>query len=536
MPMRYRSSDEIPFSNGGFAVCDNIPCVGEASAGYRPRNPEDNPLYGVVTRHLETYLAMQSERERPVPRFVEREPRAFLDCGVLANGFLRVHCDACGKDRVVAFSCKGRGVCSSCCGRRMADTAAHLVDRVLPEVPVRQWVLTIPFALRYRLACDSGMARDVLRIFIRAVFSFLRRRAGKRMGIGKVQCGAVTFVQRFGGSINLNIHFHSLVLQGVYREGGDGRLRFQRLPPPTDAEVERITERIARRVIRLLERRGLGPDADPGEADPLSRDQPLLAELYAASVQGRIATGPQSGNYVATLGFQAESGKKGTNPAPRCAHVSGFSLHANVRIPAKARSQLEKLCRYVARPAVAMERLSILPDGRIAYCLRHPWYTGRNGATHVIFGPLELIAKLAALVPPPRFNLVRYHGVFAPGSAWRSRIVPSGPDEPDSGHCPDCGTGECGKCDGRGVQEPQCRHPKNYSCSELLKHVFEIDILECPHCGGRMRILCAINPPEAIQKILDCLGLPSRPANFPRRTEKPLRLACPSSARKSGHR
>jgi hypothetical protein len=152
MPMRYRSPDETPFPKSEFAVYDRIPCVGEASAGYRPRNPEDNPLYGVVSGQLETYLAVQSERERPVPRFVERELRAFLDCGVLANGFLRVHCDACGKDRVVAFSCKGRSVCSSCCGRRMADTAAHLVDRVLPAVPVRQWVLTLPFALRYRLA------------------------------------------------------------------------------------------------------------------------------------------------------------------------------------------------------------------------------------------------------------------------------------------------------------------------------------------------------------------------------------------------
>jgi ribosomal protein S27E len=99
----------------GFFVC-------AAEAEYRPRNPEENPLYGVVSEHLETFLARQQERDRPVPRFVERELRSFLACGVLANGFLRVHCDACGKDRVVPFSCKGRSVCSSCCGRRMADT------------------------------------------------------------------------------------------------------------------------------------------------------------------------------------------------------------------------------------------------------------------------------------------------------------------------------------------------------------------------------------------------------------------------------
>jgi hypothetical protein len=145
---------------------------------------------------------MQGERDRPVPRFVERELRSFLDCGVLARGFLRVHCDSCGKDRVVAFSCKGRSVCSSCCGRRMVDAAAHLVDRVLPMVPVRQWVLSLPFQLRCRLAYDSRLVRDVLHIFIQEVFSSLQRRARQHCGIRKAKCGGVTFVQRFGGAIN----------------------------------------------------------------------------------------------------------------------------------------------------------------------------------------------------------------------------------------------------------------------------------------------------------------------------------------------
>jgi hypothetical protein len=197
-------SGNISLSGNGFKAREEGFFVCDAEAAYPPRNPEDNPLYGVVSEHLETFLARQRERDRPVPHFVERELRAFLDCGVLANGFLRVHCDACEKGRVVAFSCKGRSsLCSSCCGRRMADTAAHLVDRVLPKVPIRQWVLSLPFALRYRLAYDSGLVRNVLHIFIQAVFSSLRRRARQDSGIRKSKCGAVTFVQRFGGAINL---------------------------------------------------------------------------------------------------------------------------------------------------------------------------------------------------------------------------------------------------------------------------------------------------------------------------------------------
>jgi len=124
---------------------------------YRPRNPEDSLLYRTIAGHLETFLAHQRERGREVPHFVEREMRAYLSCGVLACGFLRLQCESCGKDRLLPLSCKGRSVCPSCGGRRMVDTAAHLVDRVFPRVPVRQWVLSLPFALRYRLAYDSEM-------------------------------------------------------------------------------------------------------------------------------------------------------------------------------------------------------------------------------------------------------------------------------------------------------------------------------------------------------------------------------------------
>jgi len=179
---------------------------------YARRRPEQTVLYAVVREQLETFLARARARERPVPRFVEREFRAYLESGILAHGFVRVHCDACGCDRLVAFSCKGRGFCPSCCGRRMADTAAHLVDRVLPEVPLRQWVLSLPFALRYRLAYDARLAGDVLGLFVRAVFAALRRRARRQWGVRRGLCGAVTCVQRFGAALNLNVHFHSLVL------------------------------------------------------------------------------------------------------------------------------------------------------------------------------------------------------------------------------------------------------------------------------------------------------------------------------------
>ena len=117
---------------------------------YRRREPEKEPLYQVLAGHLETFLQQAGTAEHRLPLHVEKEMRAYLECGILAYGFVRARCEDCGAGRAVAFSCKKRGFCPSCSGRRMADTAARLVDEVLPRVPVRQWVLSFPYEIRYR--------------------------------------------------------------------------------------------------------------------------------------------------------------------------------------------------------------------------------------------------------------------------------------------------------------------------------------------------------------------------------------------------
>jgi len=327
---------------------------GGEQRSYARRRPEESVLYGVVQEELETFLARAHERERPVPRFVERELRAFLHCGILAHGFVRARCDECGLDRVVAFSCKGRGFCPSCGGRRMADTAAHLVDRVLPGVPIRQWVLSLPWRLRYRLAYDAPLVQEVLGIFVRAVFGSLRRRARHQWGVMCGQ-GAVTFFQRFGDALNPNVHFQSLVLDGVYSRTPQGTLRFHVLPPPEDAEVARVATQVTRRIQRLLERRGL---ADGAEPDRLTDEEPLLAALYAASVGGRIATGHRAGQRVRRLGDRIDAHDLEVLEGERCASADGVSLHANVAVPARDRRRLERLCRLCGPPHKRQRRSS----------------------------------------------------------------------------------------------------------------------------------------------------------------------------------
>lgn len=118
--------------------------------------------------------------------------------------------------------------------------------------------------------------------------------------------------------------------------------------------------------------------------------------------------GDRSGLGVLSIGQLVDPEEAAFVTGRRCAMIDGVSLHANVAVPRGDRRRLEKLCRYIARPPVSTERLSQLPDGRLLYRLKRKW---RDGTTHVVFEPLELLEKLAAIVPPPRIHMVRYHGV-----------------------------------------------------------------------------------------------------------------------------
>ena len=120
-----------------------------AAFSYERRRPEETTLYQIVQEQLETFLAqVEAKTGAGLPEFVKDEFDAFLECGILAHGFLRVRCAECAHEKLVAFSCKRRGFCPSCGARRMAESAAHLVDQVIPRVPVRQWVLS-----RFRFHC-----------------------------------------------------------------------------------------------------------------------------------------------------------------------------------------------------------------------------------------------------------------------------------------------------------------------------------------------------------------------------------------------
>jgi hypothetical protein len=208
-----------------------------APQSYRRREPEKELLYQVIAENLETFLARLRAEGHDLPGYVVQEFYRYLECGILAHGFARCACETCGKSFAVGFSCKTRGFCPSCIGRRMADTAAHLVDNVIPHVPVRQWVLSLPIEVRYRLAYDKKLFSDVLAVFLRAVGGWYKKQA-KDLGYPDSQWGSVSYLQRFGSSLNINPHIHCLGLDGVYVTQGDpGVPEFLPVLCPSDEDI-----------------------------------------------------------------------------------------------------------------------------------------------------------------------------------------------------------------------------------------------------------------------------------------------------------
>jgi hypothetical protein len=229
-------------------------------------------------------------------------------------------------------------------------------------------VLTLPYRLRYRLAYDHRLCRAVLAVFVRALLAFERRRA-REQGI-EGRGGAVTAIQRCGSALNTNVHFHTLVAEGVFDLWPNGSLRFVPAPaPPTDVEVARLLVSVRRRIVRLVRRHGIELDgALEGEqaSDPLSLDSPALAAIRGASVIGRVATGPRAGHRVMRLGSDPTA-EVVTTGGPRHAHREGFDLHANAAVAAGDRKRLEHLCRYVLRPPVAQDALELTPERKVCF-------------------------------------------------------------------------------------------------------------------------------------------------------------------------
>lgn len=261
--------------------------------------------------------------------------------------------------------------------------------------------------------------------------------------------------------------------------------------PPTLQELEQVLKQIIQKLTRYLEKQKIiVKDQDSDQSFQLKiEDDDTFSRLQASSVTYRFATGPSKGKKAMVLRSMPDSdhfAKSGL-----VVKNSGFSLHAGVATKAGERDKLERICRYIARPAVSEERLSLNVRGEVVYRLKKPW---DDGTVAIKMTQLELIERLVALVPRPRVHLTRFHGVLGPNYKYRKQIVPKTKTQ----------LAPVAEAD-QDLPPPSKRMP----WARLLKRVFKFDITICPQCAGKIKIIAAIEDPSVIKKILNHMGLSS---------------------------
>lgn len=474
--------------------------VEQGIAPYTARRAEETKVFQLVQDHWLAFLKRCEQADKPVASYVRHEFTSFLKCGVLAHGFLRLQCTGCHFERLRPFSCKRRGFCPSCCGRRMNEGSVFLSDNVFPHVPTRQWVLSFPIPVRFWMARNPNLVTQLLAIFHRCLKAHYRKKA-KALGVaGDIQTGAVTVVQRFGSALNLNIHFHALLLDGVYVMDEKTKvLKFVEALKPLQQDIVDVLAMVQTRMVRALQRRGLvkSLEAEAGY-EGIEQEETIEALCQGASVQYRLGLGKNAGRPVRRIG---SLGVIGEDPQPTgnlSAIIGGFSMHANVFIHKNDRQTLERLCRYLLRPPVAEQRLSIA-SGQVIYELKSMW---RDGTRAIALTPLEFIEKLVAIIPQPRIHMTRFHGILAPHAALRSLIVPK-----SQASIPAAALTE--------KKEPVVKpRAHRLGWAELLKRIFAVDLNKCPSCSGTMKLIATIVDPVAITQILNHVGLSSKAPTF----------------------
>ena len=267
---------------------------------YRPRRPEKTVLFEAIKRHHTTWHIEHERAKGPVPYYILKEFQKYLGCGILAKGFACAHCEDCRKDFLIAFSCKGRGICPSCNTRAMVETATHLIENVLPRLPFRQFVISFPMRIRHYLQTHE-ILQSVLRIVVSEIRKTLIACSPDALD---PQIGAISFIQHFGNALNYHPHFHLVVADGIFN--GEAALQFHEAFLTQD-DIADTQDCIQKRVLQFFYKRGL---------------------------------------------FDKETVEKMLSY-----ENSGFSLDARVRVEAWDRDGLERLIRYCARPPFKSENL-----------------------------------------------------------------------------------------------------------------------------------------------------------------------------------
>ena len=324
---------------------------------YQPRVPQATPLYRLVASHYADVRDAWEERFEAHYGFwrgaAEKAVGAYLDCGILDHGFARVRCGGCHAEYLVAFSCKGRGLCPSCAAKRAAALAPFLREQVLAEVGHAQWVFSIPKILRPYFLYH----RRLLGRLCRAAYETARAMIGAASpGGDRLVPGMIAVVQTFGDELNWHPHVHALVTRG----GWDGSEEWAPVPF-IDAEAAALLFR--HKVFALLKRERLLSD---------ERTRLLLSWRH-----------------------------------------SGFSVHTSVTVPPGDADGLERLARYLLRPPVSLERLHLDEQARTIAYARRPGHGSLLPPSAAPRDPDEFLARIIMHIPEPRLHVIRSYGAYS---------------------------------------------------------------------------------------------------------------------------
>ena len=426
---------------------------------YRRRRAKSTPLYRLVHAHWPEYQAVHEEQVEPrhgrLRAEVARTVEAYLRCGVLEHGFARIRCGDCGHELLVAFSCKGRGLCPSCAKKRQLEFGDFVTTEVLEAVPHRHLVFTIPRRLRLHFRYDRRLLTGLARAAYRVVEGTTREAAGDR----RLRPGAVAAVQTFGSLLDFHPHIHMLVTDGGFAPE-DPAGRFVRTEP---APPEVLEDLFRHRVFRFL------------------LDEDAISEELVEN----LLTWPHS----------------------------GFGVHVGRPIAGEDGRALAAVSEYLVRGPIALSRLKVEEtESGPRVTLRASRYHPRHKSDRRMFEPLEFLATLFAHIPGTHEKTVVYYGHYSNRSrgqrkkeAGAARVGPApelgpvGPVLDDPGDDND--------------DEPFAKAARR-RWAALIRRVYETDPLVCPKCRGDMQVVSFIMEEDVVFRILRHLELfePEPPA------------------------
>jgi hypothetical protein len=390
---------------------------------YHPRHPERTVLYRVLFHYFDRFLIEYESRFEKQNGFlrpiIKEVVQRYLDCGNPRCGFARIRCPDCHTEHLLMFSCRTRGFCPSCHAKRLEEWGEWVRETLLLDVPHRQVVFTIPRMLRIFFKYNRRLLGELCRSALRSLACYFAAVTGSEL-----MPGVIAAIQTFGTRINFHPHLHFLVTEGGVDETGI----FHKIPRIDDS---RLAELFAREVLRFL----------------------VHKELLSPEWAERLLSWRHT----------------------------GFNVHSRVR--AKTRHEAERVGKYMIRPLLSLERLS-LDEGEAQVGYRY----GKEARETERMDYLEFIARVVSHIPDKGQVTVRYYGLYANahrGKVRKTSLVPAS----------------------LGMIEEELRPLPSKGWAEMIRKVYEVDPMVCPHCGGQMKVISFLTDYSVVDRIIDHLKL-----------------------------